>query len=76
MVELFNLPSDNAKKYVLKCNDHHKAMILAMIAREAITKELLVPYARQVMKSGDSDLSCVISEVYYECTQSELRIYV
>ena len=61
MVELFNFPSVVAKASATKVNDHHKGWTLLRIAREALIKELLVPYVRTMIVNSDSasnPLSC------------------
>ena len=57
MVEVFNFRSESAKASAKKVNDHHKGFTLARIAREAITKELLVPYVRSCLTQQNADMS-------------------
>ncbi len=54
MVKIFNFTSEAALKSAKKVGDHHKGMTLARIARQAITRELLVPYVRMSLSSSDN----------------------
>ncbi len=70
MVEVFNFKSLNAKASAYKkVSDHHKGWTLCRIAREAIAKELLVPYVRHQLSLGpDETVSC--SGFYKYCLTS------
>ena len=52
MVPLFGFKSENAMKYDKKGADHQKSWTLCTIAREALTKELLVSYVRHELRNG------------------------
>ena len=54
MVKIFNFTSEAALKSAKKVGDHHKGMTLARIARQALTRELLVPYVRMCLSSSDN----------------------
>ena len=57
MVEVFNFKLESAERSPYKVSDHQKGMALAQIAREAISKELVLPYIREEMKKEDPQLS-------------------
>ncbi len=51
-----NFRSETALLFCKKVSDHHKGWTLCRIAREAITKELILPYVRQELGKDDSPL--------------------
>lgn len=57
LVQLLNFKSENALRSAKKVSDHHKGWQLCIVAREAIVKELLVPWVRIQLNSESPDLS-------------------
>jgi hypothetical protein len=49
MIEIYGFKSPIAKAAALKVNDHHKGWTLLRITREAMAKELFVPYVRKCL---------------------------
>ena len=52
-----NFRSETALRYAKAASDHHKAWTLCRISREALTKELIVPFVRAQLVEEDPDLS-------------------
>jgi hypothetical protein len=59
MVILLNFRSENAQKAQKRVNDHHKGWQLLTIARNALAKELALPFVRYQMAQEVPDLSVV-----------------
>ncbi len=56
MAICMNFRSETALLFCKKVGDHHKGWTLCRIVREAITRELILPYVRQALGKDDSPL--------------------
>ena len=52
-----NFRSETALNCAKKVTDHHKGCTMCRIVREAVTKELIVPFVRQELSSGNPNLT-------------------
>ena len=59
LAQLMNFTSEKALLCCKRVSDHHKGWTLATIAREAISCELVLPFVREQLKKGDTNLSAV-----------------
>ena len=59
MIIVFNFKSENAQRAAKRVNDHHKGWTLLNIARDALAKEMVIPFVRKQISQGNKDMSVV-----------------
>ena len=59
LAQLMNFTSEKALLCCKRVSDHRKGWTLATIARDAISCELVLPFVREQLKKGDTNLSAV-----------------
>ena len=59
LAQLMNFTSDKALFCCRKVSDHHKGWQLATIAREGLSRELVLPFVRKQLSTGATDISAV-----------------
>ena len=64
-----NFKSEVALSYCRKVSDHHKAWTLIRIARDALTREMLVPFVRAEMKKESQNYSVANFEKFMMLTK-------
>ncbi|XP_066299860.1 uncharacterized protein [Branchiostoma lanceolatum] len=67
LAEEMDFKSEGAQRVAKSCADHHKSMQLLQIAIKGLTDELLVPYVREKLRTGEQQSLSADDFLYCWC---------
>ncbi|XP_035690584.1 uncharacterized protein LOC118425675 [Branchiostoma floridae] len=76
LAEEMGFKSEGAQRVAKSCADHHKSMELLQIAIKGTTDELLLPYVREKLKSGEQQSMSADDFLFRWCPKLESKNFM
>ena len=76
LVKLMHFKSDDALKAAKRVPDQHKGWQLACIAREALCKELMIPFVREELAKDNSNITSKNFQMYIMMSANATYLFI